>query len=327
MSRILDILNSKPEGQKFLNIAVHDGKFHTDECLALVFIGMAGIEYDVVRTRNPELLSQQDLLLDVGGRDDARCLDHHGRDFKVFHKETGTKFATAGLVWDDLGDIIVRNQLPDGDWDEETILAINDKVLERIVIPVDASDNGESGELSPLRPLGLTEIVNTFNCKDQSKQYAAFIAAVAFVDTAVRSVISEYVGDAIEHQRIWTAMQHQADSEIFTLMDVGPWIGTALQHWDETAHFKVAVYPDPVKQGEWRIQSFPGSQENTFEQRCSAPANLKGLSAGQFPDDFPYKDNMVFVHAAGFIGGVKGSYDDAIKVARYWIDHSSSNNS
>ena len=68
-------------------IGTHDGSFHCDEVLACVFLKMLP-EYrdaEIVRTRDLEILSQCDIVVDVGGVFDheAKRYDHHQATFRL----------------------------------------------------------------------------------------------------------------------------------------------------------------------------------------------------------------------------------------------------
>ena len=68
-------------------IGTHDGSFQCDEVLACVFLKMLP-EYrdaEIVRTRDLEILSQCDIVVDVGGVFDheAKRYDHHQATFRL----------------------------------------------------------------------------------------------------------------------------------------------------------------------------------------------------------------------------------------------------
>jgi uncharacterized UPF0160 family protein len=63
---------------------------------------------EVVRSRDPEVLKDLDVVIDVGGVYDAsvKRFDHHQKGFEeVFGHGFGTKLSSAGLVYKHFGEI------------------------------------------------------------------------------------------------------------------------------------------------------------------------------------------------------------------------------
>ncbi|WP_334169494.1 MYG1 family protein, partial [Timonella senegalensis] len=60
-------------------IATHNGKFHADDVFGVALLKQLYPDAQVVRSRDPKVLDQADIVLDVGGVYDveARRFDHH----------------------------------------------------------------------------------------------------------------------------------------------------------------------------------------------------------------------------------------------------------
>ncbi len=85
-------------------IATHSGSFHADESLAVALLRSLPLysTFDLVRTRDPELVKDATIVLDVGGVYDAAAhkYDHHQRGFEEnFGQGFVTKLSSAGLVY------------------------------------------------------------------------------------------------------------------------------------------------------------------------------------------------------------------------------------
>ena len=313
MSRIEMIVNATENN--CVKIAVHNGKFHTDEIMALVWLSLAGIEYEVIRTRDPKEFESADLVFDLGGKNEGKYFDHHQREFDKTHTN-GIKMAACGLVWEDLSEKILDNILPEGASINVRKL-VRTKIEERLVVPTDTSDNGLTGAMNPLSPLSLTEIVNAMNSPVHEEQEAAFTNALSFVRSVVLSMIKSWINVATEDDRIYNEILSQEGCSVLVLDKPGPWIQAVLNHWEESLGFKVCIFPDlSAKEESWRIQTFPGSKDNSFEMRCPAPKKIRGLKEGQFSYEF---SNMTFVHPTGFIGGVRGNVNEALVTANAWV--------
>lgn len=92
-----------------MKIGTHNGTFHCDEVLACFMLRLLPQYKDaeIIRTRDPALLAQCDVVVDVGGEFDPKKhrYDHHQRSFTdTFHslcpeKPWETKLSSAGLVY------------------------------------------------------------------------------------------------------------------------------------------------------------------------------------------------------------------------------------
>lgn len=77
-------------------VATHDGRFHADEVMATAILKEI-FDIELTRTRNPELLEQQDLIFDVGNGE----FDHH--QLEKEYRDNGIPYAAAGLIWRKFG--------------------------------------------------------------------------------------------------------------------------------------------------------------------------------------------------------------------------------
>lgn len=71
------------------------------------------------------------------------------------------------------------------------------------------------------------------------------------------------------------------------------------------------LYADPA--GNWRVQAVPSDLNKAFENRLSLPEPWRGLRDDVLAEKAGI-DGAIFVHASGFIGGVR-SYEGALKMA------------
>merc|ERR1711962_112595 len=108
-------------GMATKKIGTHDGKFHCDEALACHLLRILP-EYknsDIVRSRDPALLSTCDVVVDVGGVFDpaSHRYDHHQREFTESMASLNpdypwtTKLSSAGLVYAHFGHRIIAKLL------------------------------------------------------------------------------------------------------------------------------------------------------------------------------------------------------------------------
>lgn len=117
-------------------LVTHNGSFHADDLFACatlaLYMDKKGYQYEIVRTRDMEVIKNADYVFDVGGVYDPKQdrYDHHQIDGPL-PRENGIPYAAFGLVWKHFGLELSENNKEV--WE----------VIEReIVCPIDANDNG-----------------------------------------------------------------------------------------------------------------------------------------------------------------------------------------
>ncbi|KAF7267616.1 hypothetical protein GWI33_019108 [Rhynchophorus ferrugineus] len=148
--------NKSPRLMK--KIGTHSGVFHCDEALACFMLKQLPdySDAEIIRTRDPKILEECDIVVDVGGEYDPKHnrFDHHQRGFKeTFHsvqpelskdKYDNIVLSSAGLVYAHFGlDIITRvlakkNLIGTSESIKGVFLHVYDNLIEEI----DAIDNG-----------------------------------------------------------------------------------------------------------------------------------------------------------------------------------------
>lgn len=123
-----------------LVIGTHNGIFHADEIVACAILCLFHftMSVQILRTRDPNMLLQCDICVDVGGGH----YDHHQAGF---HKtrENGIKYASAGLVWESYGRQLITLFL--GKYFPKTNNIDIDAIFESFdnffIVPVDCENN------------------------------------------------------------------------------------------------------------------------------------------------------------------------------------------
>ncbi|KAM8977582.1 MYG1 exonuclease [Pelodytes ibericus] len=316
-------------------IGTHDGTFHCDEALACYLLRTLEPyrNAEIVRTRNPQVLAQCDVVVDVGGEYDPsrHRYDHHQRSFgESMHslypeKPWVTKLSSAGLVYAHFGSQIISILLSTEE-DDPIIPVLYDKMYENFVEEIDGIDNGISqydGEqrysISTTLSSRVAHLNPRWNEPDQDTETgfkkameltgSEFVSRLDFYHRSwlpARSLVEEAVRD-----------RFQVDNrgEVIILAQGGcPWKEHLFQVEKELGlekHIKYVLYPDQSLQ--WRIQCVP-TGPNTFQNRLSLPEDWRGLRS----DDLSSVSGIqgcVFVHASGFIGGNE-TQGGALEMAR-----------
>ncbi|XP_069762238.1 MYG1 exonuclease isoform X2 [Narcine bancroftii] len=316
-------------------IGTHDGNFHCDEALACFLLRQLPEFQDaqIVRTREPEVLRECDVVVDVGGVYDPAIhrYDHHQRSFTetMSSLRSGsrhqTRLSSAGLVYFHFGNRVLAQSLG-MELSDPALPTLLDKVYENFVEEIDAIDNGIphcdgesryvinthlSARVANLNPL--------WNAAPQDPE-AAFAMAMELVGGEFLDRLNYYhtswlparglVKEAIQERR-----EEDESGEIMVLKQGGcPWKEHLFELEKELKiepPIKFILYMD--LQGHWRVQCVPETPKS-FRSRLPLPEDWRGLR----DTDLSTRSRIagcVFVHATGFIGG-NISKEGALQMAR-----------
>ena len=344
-SRLLEILNGcKNRGTTGIvpptvKVAVHDGKFHLDELVALTLVSIMaeslGLTLTITRTRDPKILELQDIVLDVGCQNNGKYFDHHQQNFDLKHRIHVYEYtyATSGIVWDDLG-IDILNVMYNWNGDSITQLSTFEQIRKKLILPVDAIDNGEwKYKINGPMPMMLPDIINNFNEMDPQLQEEGFRRALSIVELIFRRRISLFCRSAAAIAKIGEDMARQAEDphqHIFVMNEPGPWLAALQCNWETCIQFALCIYPTNLKKDTWNIQTFPMDRDVRQSQRCPAPEEWRGWSklyqnTGKFSPEISsmmLQYGVVFVHVKGFLASVKGTLNTAKEFAKLWLINS-----
>lgn len=120
-----------------LKLVTHNGSFHTDDIFAAatlsLYLEKIGAEFEIIRTRDEELIKNADYVLDVGVTYDPakNRFDHHQPN-GAGKRPNGIDYAAFGLVWKTFGIKLCSSEV------------VANTVDEHLIMPIDAGDNGIS---------------------------------------------------------------------------------------------------------------------------------------------------------------------------------------
>lgn len=277
-------------------IVTHSGRFHADEIFAIVMIQMIE-SHDVVRSRDPEIIVQGDIVLDVGGEYDhaTRRYDHHQNSF-TDKRETGIPYATAGLVWKHYGETILQKY---GLSEQEDIQFALKWVDQKIVSDVDALDNGlflESPRPSVSMLVGMR---NADSSEDDDVQRACFEDAIVFTEGIFERFVKTGVKQAFAQKEF---AKYAVD------------LGNGIVELEKQVSFKEIIKSKPeitrvvYPKGEEGYGVFCNGQANHL------PEHVRGLREHDLQAVSKLED-AVFCHKTGFMAVLK-SRESALAMAR-----------
>jgi uncharacterized UPF0160 family protein len=285
-----------------LTIVTHSGSFHSDDVFAIAALQLLhGSDISVVRTRDPAVLATADIVVDVGGEyaHTRARYDHHQPGAPV--RENGIPYAGFGLIWRHYGETICGSR------------AVAERLEERLVIPIDAGDNGvvlAEPTQPPLAPVELHTIIGSFAPPWRSEQSKddGFFAAVAFArDLLSRLIAREQAALAMD---ALVAETYAAADDPRILVFSEPVSALTAIAYPEVL---LVVCPDDPQSNENWTATAVRVDHTGFASRVTFPDSWRGLrdadlaAVSEIPD-------AVFCHAAGFLF-VAGSRAGALAAA------------
>jgi uncharacterized UPF0160 family protein len=116
-----------------MKIVTHSGNFHTDDVFAVATLLFVYPDAEVIRSRDEQVISSADIVVDVGGVYDPSKLrfDHHQTGGALTRDNT-IPYASFGLVWKEYGEQVSGSN------------EVMQEIERKLVLPIDAIDNAVS---------------------------------------------------------------------------------------------------------------------------------------------------------------------------------------
>jgi len=280
-----------------ITIATHNGNFHADDVFSIAALKNIFPSFNLIRTRDLELIGKADIAIDVGGEYDADAgrFDHHQRG-GAGGRENGIPYSSFGLIWQKYGLQICHGS-------QEIANAVD----AGLVSTIDAIDCGHVEGVS--QGISLSQTISMFNpswqedthfdtCFDEAVEFAARVLA-RFIATANGGISAKAI--------VAKAINGAEDPRVIVLEKYTPWKRTVHALSEDALYM---VYPSPT--GQWRIQTVP-VEPGSFENRKSLPKQWAGLSDKALQDVTGIDDAM-FCHNGLFIAGA-ASFESTMKMA------------
>jgi uncharacterized UPF0160 family protein len=244
-----------------LTVATHSGPFHADDVLACALLRVfVDAEATVTRTREPEVIDQADVVVDVGGRyePEAGRFDHHQAAYEG-------PFSSAGMILAWLADT------------DRVGPALAERLRREMVDYVDDVDNGRRSPdpQVPCFPL----LVQALNQPASSMEEfdAAFAGAVDLADACVRGMVAAQNAEDRAARVVIEKMQwaEEVGSNLILLDEYVRWKPAYFANGGETHPTEFVIHPGP--DGSWRAGAIPPTQ-TSFAQKVSLPLAWAGLT-------------------------------------------------
>lgn len=296
---------------KKIKIITHSGSFHIDDIFAVtvlvLLLDKKREDYEVIRTRDPEIIKTGDFVVDVGGvyNPDKNLFDHHQED-GAGKRENGIPYSSFGLVWKKFGGSVCT---------EENVAEIIDK---KIAVYIDAEDNGvnlyevESGINVYTFPKAIKIFRPMF--EEERTMDEGFFEALGFVKRILEREILKAEKFIKTKSIIEDVYNNTQDKRLIVLDKYIP------------AVLLLEKYPEPlfivapgVNNDEWIVKAITKG-ENTFSARKAFPKQWAGKIDSELVELSGVSDAK-FCHHSGEYIAKAGSKEGAVALAKLALEN------
>lgn len=293
--------------EKKVRIVTHSGTFHADELLAVAALEIFfnGTPYELVRTRDPEVIKTGDYVVDVGAVYDppTNRFDHHQKGGAG--ERCGIPYSSFGLVWKHHGEEICGSK------------EVANGVEFRMVYPIDLADNGievYTPVFDGVHPYLVHSVIQTMRptWKEGEVHDVRFIELIPIMRRIIeREIVMER--DNIEGARIVRELYLRAvEKRIIILEGQYPWQAELSKH------------PEPLyivkprhEANSWQVECVR-DDIRSFKNRKGLPMEWRGLF-GEALVRVTGVSDAIFCHNMGFIA-VARSKSGALALAQIALD-------
>jgi len=296
-----------------MKVAIHSGRFHSDEAFAIAVLQMLG-PVDYVRTRDESVMQQCDMRVDVGRKYDPNTgdFDHHQPE-GAGKRENGIPYAAFGLVWKEFGAKICGTQ------------KIADTVDDRIVQILDAIDSGFDlfdSKINNVNPFGIDSAIDdmmpSWKVEDPSSEQMDeyFKPAVELASQVLKNAI-EKARDSIEgNEYVRNAVRNAKDERLIILDRYVPSQELLTKEAPKALFVVLPAWPSP--NDDWVIKAI-FAEAGSFENRKKLPASWAGKTDADLAAVTGVKDAK-FCHTARFMA-IARSKEGCLQLAKLALEN------
>jgi len=262
-------------------VATHNGSFHADDVFACATLSIweekQGKRIKVVRTRDPKIIEEADIVVDVGMVYDPvkNRFDHHQAGGAGSH-ENGISYASFGLVWKHYGEKITSKE-------------VAEIIEKKMVTPIDAVDNGIN--ITNLDKFGFNEytmddVMSTLSGRNSESQIQKeFSYILSFATKIIKSEIKSGEFKVAGKKETEREIEKQNNPEILVLDKYTSWQEAVVSH----KNIKLVIYPHRNKK-DWSIQVALNDPNDLKSTRARLPESWGGLRDGELAHVSGIKD-------------------------------------
>ena len=287
-------------------LVTHNGSFHTDDvfaCAALsLLLEREKIPFEIIRTRDENLIKKADYVFDVGGVYGAEQnrFDHH-QSGGAGKRDNGIEYSSFGLIWKKFGEKLAESR---------EIAELLDK---KLVQPIDAWDNGfdlveNKHEISPYYLQHIFFAMEPTWRENDLKKDEVFLKCVEIARIVLSREIIQTKDTVLAEKSLFSIYKSSEDKRIIVLDQNYPF-EYILHKFPEPLF---VVYPRSIDNS-WGVKAVK-QDPKTFKNRKDLPKPWGGLRGEELTKISGVSD-AVFCHRGLFMAVAK-SKEGAIKLAQ-----------
>ena len=289
-------------------LVTHNGSFHADDIFAcallILLLEKWGESFEIIRTRDDEIIKKGDYVFDVGGVYDAKAnrFDHHQKGGAGI-RENGIEYSSFGLVWEKFGEELSGSK------------KAKEIIEQGLVEPIDAFDNGinlvelKNEKIVPYLIQHMFLSMHLTWREDKSKMDEMFMKSVDIAkEVLTREIIQ--ANDTLLAEDILIKIYKDTDDKRIIVLDKKYPYEEILNRFKEPAY---VVFQRSDEYGSWEVEAVRDNFKS-FENRKNFPSTWAGLKDEELQKVTGVSD-AVFCHKALFMAIAK-SKEGAIKLAK-----------
>lgn len=301
--------------RKKLKMVVHNGNFHSDDVFSCAAVSLWASKNNyslrIIRTRDSEIIKRADFVADVGGIYDPATdrFDHHQKNGAGVRKN-GIPYASFGLIWKKYGEQICNSR------------EVADMIENRVVIPVDARDNGVN--ISTPKYFGLSDYrtseaiysLNITRQENKDSSHKQFKLALCFAKEFLKREII-WAKVKIDGEKFTLQIIENQNKPEILILDEGI-------EWDEAVsknkEVKFVIYPRNNKQ-EWCVKTGRDDLEDYNSNRANMPKSWWGMEGDALVRESGVKGSIFCANGGWF--AVAETKEGAVELAKKALQISS----
>ena len=275
------------------NLITHTGTFHPDDVFSTAFLSKIVENPTVIRVGDVTAIPEDAIVYDIGfGK-----FDHHGTDARYRNEPyPKIKYCSFGLLWEEYGLNYLRQQFPDINNHEK----LYNKIIEKLVLQIDAIDNGYFPEIkSEYHLTDLDKVIDLFNKSwiEDIDNDENFITVVEIASKIFDRVLKKEYGLIIAAEKIEEKINTVENSILF-LEDYIPYQEAIFDSENPTAKdIKIVIFPS--NRGGYNVKPLTVSKTSK-ELVVNFPKEYWGLHNEELAN-ISQIPGARFVHLSGFL--------------------------
>ena len=299
---------------KRIKLITHNADFHADDVFAtaalMIYLEKENKDYEIIRTRDEEMIKTANYVYDVGGIYDADInrFDHHQIEDGPKPRINGIPYAAFGLIWKHFGEKISGNK------------EVADVIENKLVMPIDANDNAlllYTPVIEDIYDYDIANVIRSFipSQADRTEEtlYESFLEAVSFAKKILNQEILKISEKLSFRDIVVSIYEKSGDKRLIILPTYYPWK-------DFLKFYKEPLFViTPRENGMYQIKTVPEGDAHLFKNRKDFPKEWAGLRDEELQKISRVND-AVFCHKNLFLAVAK-SKEGALKLAELALEY------